>query len=590
MAQLAVGAAGAALGFAIGGPTGAHLGFLAGSTLGGVLFRPGLPEQRGPRLGDLSVTASTYGLTIARGFGTVRTGGNVIWSFGLKEVETRRSRRVGKGGQRQATVAYSYFASLAIAFGTGPAQALLRLWADGKLIFDATGTGWLSKGVVARLYPGSEDQLPDPLLQAELGPAETPAHRGLAYLVLEDLALADFGNRIPMITAEIAWSAAELHPVVTLPGGGTDSLAIDHHRGLAWSVAAGRLDRYDLWANQRTATLDLGSSHLPPRPDPEGRVYLQPGVSNSNPVYQIDPHSCQVVASMGSSSTNLSYGTNLPISAAIAFVDFPEWNEKLLVLGGFLNPGRLGIYNRDSLQFRVADNSGLGARIRHLMVDRERRIWALGLSTGGTTTLLGCYRLTLATGIDGPLFALEKQVWNLTTLAGIEQAAFAFYHGGDESIVILSSASNRLWKWDIASEAVVAERTLGFTVDQWNTSHFDATLEDGTFFVEGVNRFARLRPSDLMVLREWTRAEWGLSSEILTGGAWHPASDSLLLRAGSTRRLYLDRVEGQGAGLAQVVQALAGSAGLGPGDLEVGALAGESVRGYLIGRPTPPLC
>jgi hypothetical protein len=46
----------------------------------------------------------------------------------------------------------------------------------------------------------------------------------------------------------------------------------------------------------------------------------------------------------------------------------------------------------------------------------------------------------------------------------------------------------------------------------------------------------------------WTRAEWGLSSETLTGGAWHPASNSLLLRAGSTRRLYLDRVAGEGTG------------------------------------------
>jgi hypothetical protein len=180
---------------------------------------------------------------------------------------------------------------------------------------------------------------------------------------------------------------------------------------------------------------------------------------------------------MGGSSNNLSYGAHVPMSAAIAFVDFPEWGERLLVLGGFLSPGRLGVYNRDQLALRVADNEGLGARIRHLMVDRQRRIWAFGLNTGGTTTRLGCYRLTLATGSDGPLFALEKQVWNLTTLAGIEQAAFAFYHGGDESIVILSSASNRLWKWDTASETVVAERTLGFTVDQWDTSHFDATAD-----------------------------------------------------------------------------------------------------------------
>jgi hypothetical protein len=136
---------------------------------------------------------------------------------------------------------------------------------------------------------------------------------------------------------------------------------------------------------------------------------------------------------------------------------------------------------------------------------------------------------------DGDRLNLAGEVF---IAAGIEQAAFTFYYGGDESIVILSSASKRLWKWDIASEAVVAECTLDFTVDQWNTSHFDAPLKDGTFLVEDVNRVVRLRASDLMTLREWTRARVGLSSEILTGGAWHPASDSLLLRAGSTRRLY----------------------------------------------------
>jgi hypothetical protein len=57
---------------------------------------------------------------------------------------------------------------------------------------------------------------------------------------------------------------------------------------------------------------------------------------------------------MGGSSNNLSYGAHVPISSAIAFVDFPEWGERLVLLGGFLSSGRLGVYNRDSLQFRVS--------------------------------------------------------------------------------------------------------------------------------------------------------------------------------------------------------------------------------------------
>lgn len=46
-------------------------------------------------------------------------------------------------------------------------------------------------------YYGTEDQEPDPLITAYEGDGNVPGFRGLAYVLFEDLALQDFGNRIP---------------------------------------------------------------------------------------------------------------------------------------------------------------------------------------------------------------------------------------------------------------------------------------------------------------------------------------------------------------------------------------------------------
>lgn len=46
-------------------------------------------------------------------------------------------------------------------------------------------------------YPGSKTQGADPIIQAAEGAANTPAFRGLAYIVLEDVALNEFSGRMP---------------------------------------------------------------------------------------------------------------------------------------------------------------------------------------------------------------------------------------------------------------------------------------------------------------------------------------------------------------------------------------------------------
>jgi hypothetical protein len=66
-----------------------------------------------------------------------------------------------------------------------------------------------------RIYLGTEDQEPDPPIRQHVensdhfdGHDATPAFRGLVYIVFEDLPLDEFGNRIPSVTAEIAWAGA----------------------------------------------------------------------------------------------------------------------------------------------------------------------------------------------------------------------------------------------------------------------------------------------------------------------------------------------------------------------------------------------
>jgi len=201
MAQLAVAAAGAAVGSLFGAP---QVGWLVGSFIGSQLFAE-KQQIEGPRLGDLQVQASTYGMGIPQVFGSMRLAGNVIWARPL--IEKRRKQSAGKGGGGQTVVSYEYFATFAVAFARGPVDAIRRVWADGKLLVDLAessinGRSFRFGEQIYRIHLGSETQVPDPVIEMHEGPDNAPAYRGLVYLTFDELPLRDFGNRIPNITAE----------------------------------------------------------------------------------------------------------------------------------------------------------------------------------------------------------------------------------------------------------------------------------------------------------------------------------------------------------------------------------------------------
>ena len=230
MASLVLGVVGAGLGTTLFG-TGAFLGITAaqvGGALGAYLgseidaaLSPGT-HRYGPRLGDTAIQASSEGAAIPRLYGRVRSAGQVIWASQYRETASTTSSGGGKGfgGPSVSTTDYTYSISFAVGLCAN-ATRIGRVWADGNLIDLSRFT--------TRFYSGSETQTPDALIEDIEGVDNAPAFRGLAYIVFEDMPLADFGNRIPQLQFEVFHNLSATDPsalenkltgVALIPGAG----------------------------------------------------------------------------------------------------------------------------------------------------------------------------------------------------------------------------------------------------------------------------------------------------------------------------------------------------------------------------------
>ncbi len=202
MATIALSAAGMALGGSIGGTvlglSMATIGRAAGAALGRridqQLLGGGSDTVEAGRIDRFRLTSATEGADIQQIYGRARVAGQVIWASQFLEKSSTSSG--GKGtASAPKTTSYSYSVSLALGLCEGVISRIGRVWADGTEIS--------VEALNLRLYSGTMDQLPDPKILAVEGAQNTPAYRGTAYVVLEDLPLEQFGNRIPQLTFEV---------------------------------------------------------------------------------------------------------------------------------------------------------------------------------------------------------------------------------------------------------------------------------------------------------------------------------------------------------------------------------------------------
>lgn len=131
------------------------------------------PDQKieGQRLKDLTTAKSNYGSAIPWCWGTVRIGGNKIWSS-YKE-EKKKKEKQGKGAKVESTTYsyYGYYASLFCECPFRPIVDVKRLWQNKNLVYSIVGdestiaAGAKYREKYLRFYKGDPVQQIDPLLQ-----------------------------------------------------------------------------------------------------------------------------------------------------------------------------------------------------------------------------------------------------------------------------------------------------------------------------------------------------------------------------------------------------------------------------------------
>lgn len=347
-ASIGLGIGGAIISTALG--AGPAIGFLAGSTIGTLVFGTmGADEvaTSGPRLSDLSVTSSAYGRTIPIILGTARIGGNVVVSS--DKIETKKTQSIGKGnplggGAEAETFYYRVHFFWAACRGDGT-QKLLRIYADKKLIFDATdsaistndgevlgGLNVVQPDFEFRWLPGGPTQLVDPQIESLIGENNSPAYRQVAGIMFEDFKLEKYGNRVPQIEAVISSVADDAYPTVAvsflndqLNSYQTNAFAIDWRRKRwiaddatgteGWHImdSDSMEELFEVLESEvnadRPATVTGTGLGAPLAINAiDGSIVCNGDGGNASPVFRIDPDTYRITHQFGADGTGLSFG------------------------------------------------------------------------------------------------------------------------------------------------------------------------------------------------------------------------------------------------------------------------------------------
>lgn len=220
-------ALGGMLGGAYGGGILSTIGRFAGRRLGDYLEKSTIAPDEYYRhhrhLDNMYLESMASGRPIPIVFGYAKLPGNMIWALPLTEVRNESARTEKFTGTQLARAIYhdtkySYYASFALAICKGEISDIGRIWANDEILD-------ISQYNV-RFYKGSEDQMPDPLIEKTHGKNKTPAFKGLAYVIFENLPLEIFGNRVPNFSFEVIRKSGSneaedlVKNMVMIPGSG----------------------------------------------------------------------------------------------------------------------------------------------------------------------------------------------------------------------------------------------------------------------------------------------------------------------------------------------------------------------------------
>lgn len=342
------------------GMTAGQLGFMAGSLVGSMLFQN---NPSGPKIEQGKFSSNIYGQVIPLNYGTQRHATQIAWWSGLQI-------RTEGGGKKSGSYELARM-DLLLAVCEGPQAGVLRIWANGRLIYDATvaadpfiDSEVLPSGEI-RVYLGTETQVADPTYEAAVGTDFAIPYRGTVMVAIDGLEGALFANRPPNIEVEVCQ--------VVVGGTGFDYTIVANTTGTAYEpllVAGTSTSAPLLWS------ADFGSTPVSEGVVDRSNVAVLPG------------------------STGYTAGPNLESAFDWVFDGTYIWALKYSAPLGLFRCNPSAPYDIQS--YAMTANK--------IFVDRSNNVWYTGASN---SVLL---KLNKASPTGTPLSSMDMGVaiWNAT--------------------------------------------------------------------------------------------------------------------------------------------------------------------------------
>lgn len=497
-------------------------------------------DAEGPRLQDTGVTTSTYGNGIPTVIGRGRLAGNMIWATEIDELKVQK-KAGGKGsmfgGGSPTQTTYEYFGNFAMAFGKGDgAGCIAQIFMDKKLVYDATGGSaafFKYKNAAIRIYMGGASQEPDPLIEADKGAGNVPAHRDLVYVVFENLPLIDFGNRIPQVEAVVDSSAAATSSKTSTTGTDLPTMVFEDSRYLRTTRQLYLVDgtrgipggnswilRVDMVNNAQGAFIEstvpgppylfdtefgdaYGINLSGVFPYEDGKVFVQGNTTDGDGIVRINPFTLDAMTVTKYSVNPPDSNGNFQEEASISFTRAHPTGVKnytLLAHNWFSGApdieAKIYIWDRDEEilsgpQIHLGEAGATGFTLQASCADRDGIVWLIGedqsVAADGAGRKAHLVRIQIDRTLNAPLLGLGESAEPKVEVidiapAGLNNPKCIAYDSSSHSLVIagsdLDSNNEFRWvRWDIATRAVVASRTFDTDTagdDNFRLSSFNA--------------------------------------------------------------------------------------------------------------------
>ena len=522
----------------------------------------------GPRLDNLSVSLADYGTPMPRLFGQRRLMGQIMWAADLREKKETSKTKGGKQTQ------YTYYGDWAVAICDQDGHDLTafdeitKVWFDKQLVFDKTNHRMesigplfgddaaikLHQGHNYRIYKGTPDQMPDPMIEAwcedKYGPDTCPAYRLTGYVAFQNIPLTYVGNRVPQVEVEVIRNPVPIYPFVTPENAGSIYSFGLSPSGNALVFLTGTRS-YQLWdvptmtmTAEYDDAVDIGSKIIAVNDD--GSFYSGDNGHNRT-VLIIDGVADPVGGSVGN-IWNLSAGVFGASALFFSEIRIPTFDG-------------LGTYSFDTIETTFYPNWMFEAE------DQDTRSsWAVGgmpVGLSSYTNGIGLY--DFANGIETVLSSVSTS-----------GAVYGFDNGAGQLVLL---QEGQLYLYDKAAQAIVLGPVAAITSGGANPPSRWAGIRPGDpdFWLG----FTRYSSTDFSIIETVNPSDWGSGGTLAT--LYDFINDAIwgtnLSGDSATHVRFLHRVTSGGSTLKEVVDTV--SRWCGVADQDTSQLT-QIVQGYSV--------